>query len=71
MKSKIPKIQRHHISSLTFTLNDVRYYWGGGFGAILKTQEKGIKVGEIRVIADVPMIATYIYDPKMFTYNWI
>lgn len=59
--------------SLRITIGDVEYEWCGGFGSVLKSHERGIKVGDVRVITGILFYATYIYKRGMFDYevNWI
>lgn len=50
--------------NLRFELGGVDYTWGGGFGAILKSYEKGVKPGDIRMIAGVPFYVYMVEDMK-------
>ena len=35
---------------LTFTSDGRIYEWGGGFGAVIISRERGVKVGDVRMI---------------------
>lgn len=54
--------------NLRFKLGNVDYTWGGGFGAIIKSYEKGVKPGDVRMIAGVPF---YVYMVEDTTFSWI
>ena len=50
------------MSELTFTRtfdDGVTYEWSGGFGAVLKSRERGVKVGTVR----------YICRQTLYAYN--
>ena len=40
--------------NLRCEISGVEYKWSGGFGAIIKSYERGLKPGDVRMIADVP-----------------
>ena len=67
MKSEIPENRNHQISNLSFDIGDVRYTWSGNFGAILISVENVVKNGDLRIIADVPMVASHVH--KKWWYN--
>ncbi len=54
---------------LRCTLNGVEYEWSGGFGAILKSRERGVKVGDLRMIGEVPFYA-YRVDSAGDSWFW-
>jgi hypothetical protein len=41
-----------------------QYEWEGGFGAILKSRESGVKQGEVRMIAGSTLFAYHVYQPR-------
>jgi len=43
-----------------FVFAGVEYSWNGGSGAILKSYEYGMKVGEVRMIGGVPFFVHMI-----------
>lgn len=47
----------------TFEHLDVVYQWCGGFGAIFKSWERGVKRGDVRYILD-RMFYAYLVYPK-------
>lgn len=44
---------RVHAENLKATIAGVEYTWVGGFGAVLTSNERGIKAGEVRMIGNV------------------
>lgn len=49
----------------TFEIGGRLYKWSGGFGAILKSYERGVRVGDVRVIGDELLYAYLVY-PRWF-----
>lgn len=47
-------------------IDGVEYTWGGGFGAVLKSRERGMRSGDIRMILDIPMHVFTVYDAEWF-----
>ena len=43
-----------------------KYYWYGGFGAVLMSYERGVKQGDIRMIGDIPFFAYRVNDSETF-----
>ena len=43
---------------LKATIAGVEYQWSGGFGAVLISNERGVKRGEVRMIGDVIFYAS-------------
>lgn len=41
------------VDRIRVVLNDVEYEWEGGFGAVLSSRERGLTVGNTRMIAGV------------------
>lgn len=62
---------RTEARNLRFELDDHDYTWSGGFGAILKSYEKGVKKGEIRMIAGVPFYAYTIRDMGIVLFSFL
>jgi hypothetical protein len=48
-----------------FTVGEREYEWHGGFGAIVKSRERGVQQGDVRIIGDEMMYAYLVY-PKRF-----
>lgn len=44
---------RVQAEKLKATIDGREYQWSGGFGAVLTSQERGIKPGDVRMIGDV------------------
>lgn len=44
-------------TNIRFTVDGREYTWCGGFGAIIKSKERGVKQGECRVIGDILFFA--------------
>lgn len=38
---------------IRFVLDGVEYAWGGGFGGLIYSAEKGLKPGDLRAIGDI------------------
>lgn len=49
-----------HASNLKATIDGIEYHWDGGFGSVLKSYEKGIKLGELRAIGRIIFRAYHI-----------
>lgn len=49
--------------NLRIKIDGVEYEWGGGFGAIIKSWERGIKLGDMRMIGNVPFYC-YMFGLK-------
>jgi hypothetical protein len=47
--------------NLRAEIGGVEYEWGGGFGAIIKSRERGVKVGDMRMIGGVPFYAYMLH----------
>lgn len=45
----------------TFSINERTYYWCGGFGAIFKSYERGVRPGDTRVIGQRLFYAYVVY----------
>jgi len=52
-------------SNLTFESHGRRYEWAGGFGAVIKSYERGVKIGTMRFIEDATLYAYLVY-PRRF-----
>lgn len=52
---------RIHPDKLICVIDGINYEWVGGFGCILKSWERKVKQGEMRVIGDVIFHATRVY----------
>ncbi len=50
----------------TFSVQGRTYVWFGGFGAIFKSRERGVGVGDCRVISDWMFYAYCVY-PRRFS----
>ncbi len=48
-------VMRINSSNPKVTIDDVEYRWGGGFGSVLTSIEKGLKKGEVRMVGDQTM----------------
>ena len=42
-----------YVDKQTFTIDGVEYIWRGGFGAVMCSSEKNLKVGDLRAIGDI------------------
>lgn len=51
---------RVHATNLRADIDGVEYQWMGGNGAIIKSREYGIKVGDMRMIGDIPFFASCV-----------
>lgn len=40
-----------YIEKLKATIDGIEYTWGGGFGAVLYSFERGVKINDVRIIA--------------------
>lgn len=47
-------------TNLKATIADVEYLWLGKFGAVLESRERGVKVGDTRVIGTVLFFANWV-----------
>lgn len=57
----------------TVTINGVEYEWGGGFGSVLVSIERGAKVGMTRVIGNT-LLHAYSVRKRWFGWrqvNWV
>ncbi len=52
-------------TELRCVVNGREYEWSGGFGVILKSRERGVKVGDLRMIGEVPF-----YAYRVDSYFW-
>lgn len=43
----------------------VRYWWVGGYGAVIKSFERGMKIGDVRVIGE-DMLYVYLIYPRFW-----
>jgi len=50
--------------SLKATINNVEYEWVGGYGAVITSKEKGLKVGDMRSIGGIAFEVSYINPRK-------
>lgn len=48
-----------------FQLAGRTYEWSGGFGVIVKSHERGVQVGDVRIIGDELLYAYLVY-PRRF-----
>jgi hypothetical protein len=48
--------------NIEVTIDDQIYEWVGGFGSILKSWERGVRVGDVRCIYGEFFHARFIYD---------
>lgn len=62
---------RAEARNLRFELDGHGYTWSGGFGAILKSYEKGVKPGEIRMIAGIPFYAYQVSNPELALFSFL
>jgi hypothetical protein len=46
---------------LKFTIGDVEYQWVGGFGAQFHSHERGVREGDVRMIADKMFYVFSVY----------
>ena len=46
----------------------VEYEWGGGFGEILTSRERGVKEGDVRMIGNVTFHA---YIVRLCSHRWV
>jgi hypothetical protein len=53
------------IDNRRFDENGRTYYWSGGFGAVVKSFERGVSIGDIRVIAG-NRLYVYLLYPRRF-----
>jgi hypothetical protein len=44
-----------------FTVGGREYEWCGGFGAIVKSYERGVQQGDVRIIGDEMLYAYLVY----------
>lgn len=61
-------------TTLYFTVNEVRYRWEGGFGAIFKSFEDGVCAGDCRFINHEIFYAYTVYPGgfrKFDTVCWV
>ena len=47
---------------LYFKIGSETYLWGGGFGSVLKSNERGVKEGDVRYIGKEMFHAFTVYD---------
>lgn len=47
------------------TLAGVRYVWSGGYGAVIRSFERGVRHGDVRVIGDDLLYAYLVYPRFM------
>jgi hypothetical protein len=53
-----------NISNIRFTIGGVDYEWSGRqYGAIIKSYERGLKRGDVRVIAGRMFYVAYLWEP--------
>lgn len=45
---------------ITFIKGRQTYEWSGGFGAIFKSWERGVKIGDVRIIENELFYAYYV-----------
>lgn len=56
------------MSKIYVKIDDVKYEWCGWFGAVIKSKENGIKLGDTRVIYGTLFYA-YIIEKRIFEKN--
>lgn len=68
-----PEINTTCGADLKVTLNGVEYLWGGGFGSVLKSCERSVKRGEVRIIGGVIFYAEIYLNRGTWTreISWI
>lgn len=54
---------------IEFTISGRKYVWGGGFGCILESCERGIKQGQTRVIGDTLFYAYNVCNGKYVSWT--
>jgi hypothetical protein len=50
-----------NIDALIISIDDVKYKWFGGFGAVFFSYEMGVKPGDVRYIVDEMFYACSVY----------
>ncbi len=58
------------MSKIYVKIDNVKYEWCGWLGAVIKSKENGIKLGDTRVINDTLFYA-YVIEKKVFEKNII
>lgn len=53
---------RTHATDIQFTLDDHWYQWDGGFGAILKSYERNVRKGDVRMICGIPFHVANVWS---------
>lgn len=51
---------------LTCEINGRKYEWFGCFGAVLKSRERGVRQGDVRMLGDQMFHACYVW-PRRFS----
>jgi hypothetical protein len=54
------------IEERTVTLDGVRYRWIGGFGAVIKSDERGVSRNTVRQFGEQQLHAYMVYGPSWF-----
>lgn len=52
-------------SNIRFEISGQEYKWYGGFGAILLSNERGLKKGDVRMIMDIPFYVFLIHGKEV------
>lgn len=50
---------------MTFEKHGRRYEWGGGFGAIFKSSERGVQTGDVRMVSG-ELFYAFVPKPRRF-----
>lgn len=57
------------MNNIRFNIGGVDYTWCGGMGCIISSRERGLKVGDCRVIADRLFYVYMVHPNSMFKCN--